>query len=387
MRITPPSSLGFHEKADEILKRLEETDKKAERIIYELLELNRRQSQRIDEVNYKLDALSHKIDVQNRQLKLYSEGILKKDNETMQEAKIRFFKNIPAATGELRVFQLANAKIMNSLHSICKENDIKYWFGFGALLGAYVRNGSIPWDDDIDICMMREDVIRLIDLLRDNEEYQVTVVYDWYVSVIQYRFCSRDEQIPCFVDIAVFDWAADKTDLHEQQLIQLRKQLMDEIAGNANEFTYWNERKYLFAQNSGYSIQYDSIDRKSQNEVLAQKEEEKIKKIFEKYQSKAFELGVLCDKEAATTVAYALNNILDVPGRCMLWPVDWIFPIKEIPYESEDVCIPNKTDTFLDECFTGWPYLPQDILGGHNHFDKNILKKSEIFEKLKKLLD
>lgn len=55
---------------------------------------------------------------------------------------------------ELKQYQLG---ILRSVHDFCKKNGLKYSLWGGSLLGAVRHDGYIPWDDDIDICMTRED--------------------------------------------------------------------------------------------------------------------------------------------------------------------------------------------------------------------------------------
>ena len=46
---------------------------------------------------------------------------------------------------------------MKDIDKICRENGLKYFLHAGTLLGAVNYKGFIPWDDDVDISMFRED--------------------------------------------------------------------------------------------------------------------------------------------------------------------------------------------------------------------------------------
>ncbi|MBE6390082.1 MAG: glycosyltransferase [Lentisphaerae bacterium] len=67
---------------------------------------------------------------------------------------------IPPAIGFLRWIQKANTVLLKEFDTVCSEHKINYWLDFGTLLGAVRHKGFIPWDDDVDVSMPREDYER-----------------------------------------------------------------------------------------------------------------------------------------------------------------------------------------------------------------------------------
>lgn len=59
-------------------------------------------------------------------------------------------------------------EIMDEIHRLCEKHGIRYYLAEGSALGAVRHQGFIPWDDDIDICMPREDYDRFVQVCAEE---------------------------------------------------------------------------------------------------------------------------------------------------------------------------------------------------------------------------
>ncbi len=64
-------------------------------------------------------------------------------------------------------------EMMKWLHNFISENGLKYYICGGTMLGAARHKGFIPWDDDIDIFMPRDDYEKLCELLKEKKEHYI----------------------------------------------------------------------------------------------------------------------------------------------------------------------------------------------------------------------
>ena len=59
------------------------------------------------------------------------------------------------------------------LKAKCIEAGIEYYLAYGTLIGAVRHNGFIPWDNDIDVYMYERDMLKLYDVINQNDEYEL----------------------------------------------------------------------------------------------------------------------------------------------------------------------------------------------------------------------
>lgn len=60
-------------------------------------------------------------------------------------------------------------EILDYIDTLCKKHNINYIINYGTLIGAVRHEGFIPWDDDIDLSMPREDYQRFINIFQKEK--------------------------------------------------------------------------------------------------------------------------------------------------------------------------------------------------------------------------
>lgn len=67
----------------------------------------------------------------------------------------------------------AELELLRVFDSFCRAHQIRYFLSYGTLLGAVKYKGFIPWDDDVDVLVPREDYDRLVAAFRDHDNIRL----------------------------------------------------------------------------------------------------------------------------------------------------------------------------------------------------------------------
>lgn len=67
--------------------------------------------------------------------------------------------------------------MLKEIHRVCEEHGLSYYLCFGSLIGAIRHNGIIPWDDDIDVVMKRDEFVKLVNIYH-SDRYEIVWAYN-----------------------------------------------------------------------------------------------------------------------------------------------------------------------------------------------------------------
>lgn len=81
-------------------------------------------------------------------------------------------------TSDMKKLWLVELDMVNKFIQVCDKYGLRYFADAGTLLGAVRHGGFIPWDDDVDLIMMREDFNKFKEIARDEFKYPYYVELD-----------------------------------------------------------------------------------------------------------------------------------------------------------------------------------------------------------------
>lgn len=161
---------------------------------------------------------------------------------------------------ELKCLHGKLLEMMSDFDSFCKLHEIDYVLAFGSVLGAVRHKGFIPWDDDLDVEMTRENYDRFLSVFRDNEKYTLqkdTVDYPLLYSKIRANGTAFIEDIPyrkkyrnihqgIFIDIFPVDKVAKNKKAAFLQSLFSNILISQSLALRGYPKSHLNCKKYIF---------------------------------------------------------------------------------------------------------------------------------------------
>lgn len=304
------------------------------------------------------------LDAHDVRSEIFGWDTYRKEDETLNEAKRRFFRELPPAHGNARLIQLVTAQLLRDFDQFCQENEIVYWLEFGTLLGAVRHGGFIPWDDDVDLGMVRSEVARLEEAVTKDSRYIITHVFDRYAKCEQIRFRYTDETIPCFLDIFVFDTAQKPTRELVDELREIRHQLTDELDSD-ERFAFWSQTPYLDSRNSASHT---------------------LKARYEKAIADTQACGLCANQEQATALIWGVENLDFLTMVKGNYAYDDVFPLIRIPFEGHLCYAPHNAEKLLAQSYGDYLAVPHDIRTHYKHIDQTLVDDEETQEILRKSL-
>lgn len=249
-----------------------------------------------------------------------------------------------------REYQLVIFDILKYFDAICKENNIKYSLCGGSLIGAIRHKGFIPWDDDIDIHMTREEYekFKIIWNTEKRENYRWLDIEDFDNSfksaglltkiIDKRRVNYRGRTTSCFLDIFVLDYIENT----EKDRVFLKKY------GWYIRAYEKNYKKYKESNNLIYKSFY---------KLNAKRYFRKMIKILHYYKNN--------DKKANNMLSIGFHNIEGDKG---IFPAYYFENYMYSDFEGEKIPITTKYDELLRAYYGDYMQLPpeEERIPSHN---------------------
>ena len=255
---------------------------------------------------------------------------------------------LPPATGQIRDIQLANLALLKELDYVCKENGLTYWLDGGTLLGAVRHKGFIPWDDDIDTAMLRDDYNKIIEAFKKSSRNP-----DIYVGYF------RSKKSPNMMFLRV---------LHKKCSYL-----------SVDIFPWDNYGKVLSEEEQ---LKYSKVIRlklKKLEKVAFQLSDKELKHKLQEFMKK--EILQKDNVQISEVKNYVWGVDFNHPFDNWFWKYEDLYPIKEIEFEGIKFPCMNRYEYFLKRLYKNYLAYPPKITMGHSMLlnlseeEQNIIKE------------
>ena len=130
--------------------------------------------------------------------------------------------------------------ILTEFHDFCSSHALKYSLAGGTAIGAVRHQGFIPWDDDVDVCMLRQDYERFCSIYQGTGDFELFAPQRnnsliGYARLCEMRRTEARPFVPCFksgsgiwIDIFPMDLANDDFDKYyarQMSIYSLKRKL------------------------------------------------------------------------------------------------------------------------------------------------------------------
>ena len=144
----------------------------------------------------------------------------------------------PGLDIDIKEAQKIQLEILIDFDKLCRAHDIKYQLFSGTLIGAIRHNGFIPWDDDVDVCMLREEYEKFLEVGKKElgEEYfiqnymsdpkfqsQYSKLRKNNTRYVEYMVQDVDMHHGIFIDVFPYDNVKPTTLIGKVQRITINK--------------------------------------------------------------------------------------------------------------------------------------------------------------------
>lgn len=272
---------------------------------------------------------------------------------------------------ELKKIQEIEIEILQEIIRLCEENNLQYFIIGGTLLGCIRHEGFIPWDDDIDIGMLREDYEKFLKIAplqlkngytlqhfsteKNTPTYFAKVRKDGTEFIEKYtRKIKMHHGI--FVDIMPYDYIPEESKLREQYNKKTQRLGQLYIAK-----TVWTTS---ITQNKKKKI-FGSIARACLHLCLLFVPK---KKIFERL-----------DKSLTAYNGIAIKMLSSRGRSCFECKLEDLFPLKIHRFENIKVYIPAEADKLLKTQYGDYMVLPpEEKRKGHAPYKLTIKLEEKV---------